>query len=167
MAGNCPKTWNYVDECLSESTDPVIGIRVLIPGSKNFRAYVKRDKLRATIKNLGLNHGEYVLTVTIPPSEYRLAGELGWCNGSWVFFHSYVQRPMREALAIEGAHVYGQDVWNLLEKYCTPSDLDDLRDLFDYYSVDGSYPVIEFTVTRNDCGMIPHRNTLIWEIRHY
>ena len=168
LAGNCPKTWNSVDEFLEQSSDELVGIRCYSAASSNFRAFVPRDKVWQTVKDLGLKQGEYYLSVTIPPSEVIVAGELSWMDGRWVFYHSYLQCPMREALREGGRHAYGYfAVWGALRRYCTPQDVEDLQELFERYTHEGNYPVIELTVTRHDCGIFPGRNTLIWEVRHY
>lgn len=168
LAGNAPRTWSTAAEFLRGSSDPRCGIRCYRRGDPRFRAYVRRAALERTIRALGLQRGEYYVSKTIPPGEVRISGELSWVGGEWVFHYSSIRAPMREALAQGGRHARGYfAVWGLLAKYCTPQDLEELRDVFDLYSPQGEYPVIELTVTRSDCGIFAHRNVLIWEIRHY
>lgn len=168
LAGNSPKTWDTVDEFLTQSDDALVGVRCYAPGSDKFRAFVLRDKVRETIDALGLQEGDYYLSVTIPASEVIIAGELSWMHGQWVFYHSYLPVPMRDALRKGGRHAIGHSaVWGLLRQHCTPQDIDDLLELFERYTHQGLYPVIELTVTRHDCGIFPRRNTLVWEVRHY
>ena len=167
LAGNAPQTWDTVGEFLQQSSDEIVGLRMLKPGSKKFRAFIPRNKIAATVKQLGLSTGEYILSKTIGPEEVRMAGELSWANGRWVFYHSFVKLPMRKALRQGGQHVYGWAVWDLLQQYGTLADIDNLCDLFDEYTHLNNHPVIELTATQSDCGIFPHRKFLIWEVRHY
>lgn len=169
LAGNAPQTWDTVKDFLLQSSDKLVGLRMLKTGSKKFRAFIPRDKIVSVLKQLNLTEGEYILSKTIGPEEVRLAGELSWMDGRWVFYYSYMKKPMREALAKEGQHAVGcNDVWGLLGQYGTPADIEDLYNLFDRYTHQMiNHPVIELTVTQSDCGIFPHRNILIWEVRHY
>jgi len=167
LAGNSPKIWNTPEEFLKESDAEVVAIRNLIPGSK-FTMYISREELEYNLKNSNLKVGNYYLTTPIPPKDYLLAGELGWLNGNWCFWYTFVQAPMREALAKGGRHAYGYvAVWSLLQQYCTPADIEDLHSLFEQYTYLNHYPIIELTVTKKDWGIFKNRNTLIWEVRHY
>ena len=168
LVGNCPKTWSTVEEFLRESQAQIVGIRCLTPGSNKFRAFVSRDRVQVELDSLQLSKGDFYLSTTIPVEDIILAGELTWCQGDWYFYHSFTQLPMREALAASGRHAVGyQAVWGLLGKYATPEDLSDLHTLFEQYSPNHQYPVIELTVTRHDWGIYSRRNILIWEVRHF
>jgi hypothetical protein len=161
-------TWSSPEEFLSDSGEEFVGIRSLVPGSGQFRAFVHRDDVVDTVMKSGLKPGDYILSKTIPPNEVVIAGELTWMDGNWVFYHSFEPLPMRDALSASGRHAVGyMRVWGLLGRYCTPDDVEDLHSLFEQYSRLHIYPVIELTVTRSDCGIYPGRNTLIWEVRHY
>ncbi len=167
LAGNANKVWNTAEEFLSETDDKIVAIRCVKPGS-NFTMYVSRKKLQKKLVELSLSHSEYYLTRPIPPKDYLLAGELGWLNGNWVFWYTFVQKPMRDALREGGKHAYGyHEVWGLLSQYSTPADIEDLHSLFEQYTYLGNYPIIELTVTKRDWGIFKNRNTLIWEVRHY
>jgi hypothetical protein len=168
FAGNSPMIWETPEEFLAESDHKVVAIRSSKPGG-SFTWVVKRDKLYKTIKNNGLINGDFYLTRPIPGSEYLIAGELSWVGGDWYLHYTFVNKSMRDALREGGKHAYGyHNVWELLRRYCTPADCDDIIELFEEYSYRNNYPAIEFSVTkRNDWGIIPNRNTVIWEIRHY
>jgi len=168
QVGNCPKTWSTPEGYLDESLDNYAGIRMVVPGSNKFTPLVERDKLKQKIQQLGIRDGDYIISEVLLPSEIKLAGELTVINGEWVFYYSYKKVQMRQALREEGRHAIGQDlVWSLIESVATPSDVDDLHNLFERYSPRGRYPVIELTVCSKCRGIFPHRNTLVWEVRHY
>jgi hypothetical protein len=169
LAGNSPMTWSSCEDFLSDSCATHVGIRDIRPGSSNFRGLVPREKLETQLKKLGMSDGDYYLTATFRSrDQVRLAGELTWHNGQWVFFYSLLPMMMRDALRLGGTHITGYTaVWGLLRSMCTPGDIEDMLELFDMYSPMGQYPVMEITVTRGDMGIIPGRNTVIWEIRHY
>lgn len=169
LAGNCPHVWHSVEDFLRESSDGFVSIRVTtVTSSSKFRAAVRRDKVASYIKEARLARGEYVISEIPMPGEILIQGELGWMNGSWVLYYSYAQTPMRQALREAGVHAMGEmGVWGTLCRYCTASDIDDLRGLFEMYTCGLQYPVIEFAALNKDIGIFPSRNTIVWEIRHY
>lgn len=69
---------------------------------------------------------------------------------------------MKEAMA-RAKDAYGLAARQLLARYLWPSSYDDLMDLLDLYPDH----VIEFSAYDRKVGDQPHRNTLIWEVRHY
>jgi len=168
LAGNSPRIWTSASAFCLESEDAMAGLRMTKAASGKFRPYVPRGKLRKTIQKLGLKPGEFYISEILPPDNALIAGEVGCPHGDWVFYYTYQKDQMRKALVESGQYVYGRlAVWGLLGKYCSPSDVDDLHALFDLYSPGGMSPIIELTAASKNLGMFPHRNTLIWEIRHY
>lgn len=175
LAGNSPKTWGTVEEFLSESQNEFVGIRCLRPGSNLFRYNVPRGEVTQVLYSLGLINGsgtglagDYYLSTMVPGEEVIVSGELGHQNGDWVFYHSFLQLSMRDALKFGGQHAIGYHaVWSILKSWATPADIEDLFELFERYSPNYQYPVIELTVTKRDWGIFPKRNILIWEVRHF
>lgn len=84
------------------------------------------------------------------PEGLRLFGVLGKPALKW-----------REALARFGQEWRGLRLPSMLEAILWPSDHEDMRVLL------ASYPnhVIEFTACSRPVGLVPHRNTVIWEVR--
>ena len=169
LAGNCVRTWDNVEECLATCTDPKVSFRSVTPGSNKFLPHVPLGELREMVRKLSLNEGEYYISATFDNTvEIRIAGELTWYEGDWVFFYSMIPGVMRYTLKEDGRHAVGyREVWGLLDQYMTPADKEDTLDLFERYTDQGRYPIIELSVTKSDLGIYPHRNTLIWEVRHY
>lgn len=167
LVGNCPRTWDSVEEFLAEADDETVGIRITKPGSIKFSPYVPRKELVSSVSMLDLQPGEYYLSEAVLPHNVLLAGELSWHQGEWTFFHSYFQADTRTALKVAGIHLWGSlAVELLIKRYAAPEDWDDLMDLFERYSPGGQYPVIELIITKSPHGIF-HRRMLIWEVRHY
>lgn len=86
---------------------------------------------------------------------YRgLQGYLGYCKGFTM------RAAMREGLL---KHRSSSEVLVMLERWMDPSSIDDVRDLLDMYPD----ATIEFSCFDRDTGVIPNRNSIIWEVRSY
>ena len=173
LCGNTPKTWNSFDDYWPDRKKyKIIGVRRLGINNPTLIINVHYSKLKNELNKQNIKEGTYAITI-VPYNEQKrrklklLCGELSWFNGEWVLYYALQSGYMRWALREYGKHAYGFNVINLLKQYCTPSDYQDIMDLFEKYTVDGQYPVIEFSVLSENIGRIQGRNTLIWEIRHY
>lgn len=71
--------------------------------------------------------------------------------------------PWRGSFKKYGQQKKGLAAWNILKTFLWPSDLEDLKILLDIYPEH----VIEFSACNRAVGVIPHRNTVIWEVRKY
>jgi hypothetical protein len=78
-------------------------------------------------------------------------------------FASSLRLPMRPALAAGGRSYGYAETACVLGSLLSPSSREDLRELA------GRFPaaVIEFSAYSRKVGVLPHRNTLIWEVREY
>lgn len=173
LCGNTPKTWNsfldYINNNGAE-THPIVGLRRLVNAHKTLSPGMHYSKLPNYLLQHMIEPGTYIITAVPNPTldhTLRIQGELTWINGSWYLYYTHKGGYMRQALIDEPNHATGWKVIELLRKYCSHSDYNDLMSLFEKYTEDTNYPVIEFSVTRDNCGRIPGRNTIIWEIRHY
>lgn len=77
--------------------------------------------------------------------------------------YSTAALPMREALAHDQEHAHGLRALGILRHYLCPNSFADLEALFDIYPDS----VVETTTVRGNIGVIPHRNTVFWEVRNY
>jgi hypothetical protein len=77
--------------------------------------------------------------------------------------YSTAALPMREALAFDQEHAHGLRALAILRYYLCPNSFADLEALFDTYPDS----VVETTTVRGNIGVIPHRNTVFWEVRNY
>lgn len=177
LCGNTPKTWNSWHEYLNDKKAchymrHVLGVRRLISQHKILTPGIEACLILRYLNNNGISEGTYILTEVPQLSEDKLRtlqGELTWVNGQWELFYTHTGGYMRKALAEDGHIIQGWQALRLLKGHCTPSDYSDLMLLFEQYTIDipPYYPVIEFSVLRNNIGCIKGRNTLIWEVRHY
>lgn len=69
---------------------------------------------------------------------------------------------MREAMK-KARHASGLTACSLLERHLWPVCLDELHELL----TDFPSAVVEFSAYDRAVGCFPHRNTVIWEVRHY
>jgi hypothetical protein len=166
--GNIPKMWMSVDDYWPyRKLYPYVSVRRLRINKPVF-PYTHFKQLKEVVSDIA--EGDYIIN-SIPigndDCNCKIQGELSWVNGEWWMYYTHTGGYMRKALLDDGHHVYGWKVLRLLRNYCTPADFDDLVELFDMYTDDGRYPVIEFSVLAGHVGIYQDRNTLIWEIRHY
>jgi hypothetical protein len=103
--------------------------------------------------------GGYNISEMMNDDDIAVQGE--WYKGE--LFASFVQKPMRPALAQAAFRVGGIMAIDCIRRYFNPCSLEDFNELRD------SYPdaVIEFSAYYHKVGMLPHRNVLIWEVREY
>lgn len=57
----------------------------------------------------------------------------------------------------------GAQIRRVVDCYMDPSSQDDLDQLLDLYPD----AVVEFSCFTKDVGLLPHRNTIFWEVRNY
>jgi hypothetical protein len=98
-----------------------------------------------------------------PDDRLLLQGEAAHIvGGLYLRFSTTPGLAMREAMR-DAREARCAAATLILDAYLAPSSRDDLDALWDLYP--GA--VIEFGAYRGPVGCLPHRNTLIWEVRHY
>lgn len=106
----------------------------------------------------------YILDGGAPSKQSTLIGEICRTFRGVEGFLGLSTLPMRPA--ITAGHLTPRSYAEtnaLLDAYMDPSSRDDVRDLLDLYPD----ATIEFSCFSRDFGMIPGRNTIIWEVRNY
>lgn len=71
--------------------------------------------------------------------------------------------PWRGSFRKSGRHAHGAAAVAIMKAYLWPSDYEDVRALLERYPGH----VVEFSACDRAVGVIPHRNTIIWEVRKY
>jgi hypothetical protein len=104
-----------------------------------------------------------VSIVKVPKVKQIFQGELTRNQYGLYLYASEYPDVMRVALEKAGREYTNLAAKFMLEKYVDASSYDWLMELLEEYPDH----VIEFTVFDNDVGIIPHRNTVIWEVRYY
>ena len=86
-------------------------------------------------------------------------------NPDWRDFFTYsrVQKPMREALAINTQIAHGLQTDLVLRGAMTPASYDDWQILLEQYPGH----VLEVSIYDRCLGDCPDRNALVWEVRKY
>jgi hypothetical protein len=103
-----------------------------------------------------------VINISAPDEFLLFQGEITRSKDYLYLFASCEKTKMRDALK-SAIGFTGLDVVRLLKMSMTPSSYDDLQDLFELYPDS----IIELGVYSINVGLLPHRNTLIWEVRNY
>lgn len=106
------------------------------------------------------------IMITVDPEETTipiLQGEFSILDTGPYLYCSKSPEVMRVALEQAPEHYSGLSAKLILEHFLDPSSYDDLM------AVAYNYPdhMIEFGCYNQDVGVIPHRNTVIWEVRNY
>ncbi|HCX88221.1 MAG TPA: hypothetical protein DG761_09360 [Gammaproteobacteria bacterium] len=93
----------------------------------------------------------------------RINGELQRSEHGLELHYSTHPAVMRVALALDPQDVHRIAAIAILRHFLDPASYDAVTELFD------TYPdaVVEFTTYNQDVGVIPHRNTVVWEVRDY
>jgi hypothetical protein len=119
--------------------------------------------LTRRIEETGVPLSDVTVWLSPDPARHRLLqGELMESEHGWWFKYSLEDVKMREGMS-RPKYAVGLAALGLIEHYADPGSVDMIRDLLAEY--DGA--VIEFSVFNGNVGRLPHKNTLIWEVRHY
>ena len=172
LCGNTPRVWTDRFE-LDRDYDNGRGglpklfrLRTLKPGDP--RGTSRDVNFYNAYINLAFQPGVFCVSEFPPPGAETgplLQGELSWVNGEWWLYYTHAPGYMRTVLPATGRHLRGWAAIRLLRGHLTPSDFDTLMELFDRYTEDTDYPVVEFGNYRRPWGRL-NRNLIIWEIRN-
>lgn len=152
--GNTARSWATYQELVDSDYRGLVGVRSKQPGGKF------------------LAHVPFYFVVDAPDCVYSemqrdelilLQGEVYRSFNGLYVFASTVKRPMREALKLGGRHFYRSAARVALEVTMWPTDYEELLELM------AEYPesVVEFSAYSTEVGILPGRNTIIWEVRNY
>ena len=161
--GNRLQNWDDRQSLLASGFSGSVGIRNRVAGGR-FYYGVKVADLR---DEWGYPEPESQMYFSemAPDERLVLQGEVS--VGERGLMLVYATEPgvsMRVALSQRAPlHAYGTAAVMTMQWAMDPSSYDDVRGMLD------SYPgaVIEFSSYNVNCGMLPHRNTIIWEVRSY
>jgi hypothetical protein len=103
-----------------------------------------------------------VLNESAPDDRLVWQGELLNAVDGWVLRYSEEKAKMRDAMT-KAQQIRGIAVIALMKYTMTPSSYEDVMAIFDLFPDS----VVELSVYAHRVGVIPGRNTVIWEVRNY
>jgi len=165
--GNKPLTWNSLDECIESGWNGGICIR----GRKGiFRSLTRFDlsKIQAKkyileLEKKGIPEKDLTFNQSLPNEELLIQGEIMKSENYYDLTYTTIKEPMNYAFAKEMLTAKGIKALFLLKQNLFPSSYTDLQTLFDIFPDS----IIEFGSYNIPLGILPNRNTLIWEVRNY
>lgn len=158
VLGNRSHQWFSLADFLSSGFTGEVGIRSLKAGGR-CQYYVKSGEVAERLRQFWPSDG-YNISPMMPPT--LLVGEIG-CYPDWFLYYSTNGQQMRDALRAAPQWAEGLKARVILKHYMDPHSWGDLQDLMDLYPD----AAIEFGVYNQPVGILPHRNTIIWEVRNY
>src|SRR5690606_38792375 len=106
---------------------------------------------------------DLTIAEAMPASDVVIQGEIRRSDRYVDLYYSTEPLHMRPALAKSPRYAFGLAALSLLRSAMDPASSDDLDLLLERYDD----AAIELTVLRRCFGIVPHRNTIFWEVRNY
>lgn len=150
--GNRIRVWREPATAMLHHSGP-FGLRSVVPGGA-FHPGVPRDKLMELWTPQHTVDEGFV-------DEHRIMNAEVCRDPDLRLFYSLERTDMRTGLRRSGQEARGLRARMLLEAYCWPSSLEDIRELLDAYP----NAAIEFSLADRAVGVLPHRNHVVWEVR--
>jgi hypothetical protein len=159
--GNKLRTWDTWQDMYDDPYQGDIVVRSVIPGYKTKYKLPKNQVLQdfAPYKSK-YPSSQFRFNEAAPDQHLLIQGEVYRSPEYLSLFYSTAKLPMKPALAESGRQVYGATANAIMRYALNDNSWDDMQTLLDIY--DG---IIEFSAYEVELGVIPGRNTIIWEIR--
>jgi len=164
--GNRSQSWNTLRAVLASKHPGPFAIRYKVAGSKWCRYHILRAALRGVTQQFISEGAQAALMEFSPmqPDQHLIAqGEVQVDHRGLCVLFSREKAPMRVALATQSRQVFGVVATKVLEWACDPQSASDIVSIAEAYTGH----VIEFSAYSRAVGVIPNRNTVIWEVRRY
>lgn len=164
VLGNKLKTWTDVNKAYNEVKE-LVGFRELSVGAGSFEVCNKNDILHVAIKWNKLGRKFYLNETDYNEDARTIQGEICYLYDGWHGFIGLCNGlRMRDMFAAGLAKPYrGLAVKAILNYYMDDNSLYDIEQLLELYPE----ATIEFTCYSTTIGILPNRNTIIWEVRNY
>ena len=164
LLGNFPRTWPSVRAVIDDGFHRNITLRFFDRANQVKLFDLSPSQALVELSARGIADGVGFVAQEAPPDNHRgIQGELMQSERGLYLNYTWAPYPMRIALERESRHAYGAEAVLMLRAHVDAPSLDDLHLLLDRYS--GC--VIEFSTFAVTVGTMPHRRTLVWEVRHY
>jgi hypothetical protein len=158
--------WENYSALLKDNYRGKVGMRYSKGIGRKTRFNVSFYKIPKIIKKFekeGFCGDDISFVMAQPDEKIILLGELKLTEKGIYLMYSQIKKPMKEALNEKTEHVFGLRAKFLLEKYLFPQSYSDIETLLELFPES----IIEFTAYSIPFGILPNRNTIIWEIRNY
>ena len=158
--GNRGPTWDTLAEFTQSGYSGLLHIRNRKAGGPTYYNVHSAELLNIWLK-YAHNPSEFYIAAMAPTDKTTFQGEVTIGNCGVELTYSTVVAPMREALAKNTQISQGIMALSLMRHYMDPSSYDWAQELL------VTYPghIVEFSCYSVNWGTIPHRNTVIWEVR--
>lgn len=165
--GNRLQLWGTYGEWESSGFSGPIGIRNRKPDSPFCRYDIPHRLVKTVVDEFiskGCPPGDMTFNEAAPDQDLLIQGE--FCinyDGVFELIYSRVKRQMRIALKEKSEYAHGNHAKTILKHFVDINSYEWMEWLLD------AYPghTVEFSTYCRNLGSIPHRNTLIWEVRNY
>ena len=164
--GNKLRTWDDYDALLRSGYNGKVSMRVKLSSGGGCAAYeipVKKVPwvMKEWVKQ-GIPRTAITFNESAPDDKLLLQGCVRRSIKYYDLDYSTEKKPMREAMK-NALVARGAEARVLLEENLDPNSYNDLLLLMDLFPEH----VIEFSTYSINVGCLPHRNTVIWEVRDY
>lgn len=159
--GNKLRTWSSLEDLKKDNFTNKLVIRTSEVGGGKCVYDVDLKDIDSVIKDWPNKH-LIKYNESAPDHLLLWQGELQISIDHINLFYSDLKMKMRKALE-RGKHLEGLNAINMMKSTMTPNSYEDLLILLDRYDES----VIELGVYSINLGNLPHRNTIIWEVRNY
>lgn len=164
--GNHGPMWNNYVEYLASGYTGKIAIRSRKPGGRCDYWIEPENVLQ--ICNDRVQSGEKAenmqFSAMAPDDKLKLQGYLMRSVSYYDLYYNDVPGfAMRDGLEKHGKYLQGLQAKLLVQRSCDPTSFDWIQHLFERFP----NAVIEFACYDINFGVLPHLNTIIWEVRNY
>lgn len=163
--GNYWPSYGSVDEALRAGRQGkgVLAVRAKVPGF-NTRFDLGEREARQVEAELRARRIPASVSYMTKDDKAHLQGEVRRVPGGLELYYSTARgQNIKAALRESGQHAYGLEARSILQWGLDAGSYEDVIDLLDRYPD----AVIEFSAYEIHQGAMPHRNTIIWEVREY
>lgn len=163
LFGNRLHHWNSVDEWMEdyEAGNISVGFRRKdIPGAY---APTYNEFMVMWCENDHTDWDKLCVSEISSDEHTLLMAEVSRSENYFDMTYSFEKQKMKPAFKKSENYATGHTALCILKTFLDPSSYDDLMELFDTYPDS----VIELSAFSKDVGIVPHRNTIIWEVRNY
>lgn len=163
LFGNRLRSWTSLEEYLASGYQGLVGIRSTTAGGQCVYN-VEPTNVPATVARVSAGGSVHISEMAPHTQHGTISGEVMRSEFGLMLKYSTVRKPMREALEEELLLAVGLRAKLLLQQNCDFESYEQLMLLLDELYPDH---IVEFSCFSTFVGLIPRRNTLIWEVRRY